>query len=184
MGELASKEQLRLSFVRWALVTVPALVFFGFLSGRMSNSGFGNRWFDALTKPDWFPPGWVFGAVWTLLYIMLGFILAMLLHARGAKGRGLALGLFAIQLGLNFLWSPLFFGAHQVSLALILLIVILIFAVATTFAIKPIRKIAAWMMMPYLAWLCFASVLNFAMDRLNPEAEMMVPPTPAAEIIL
>jgi translocator protein len=184
MGELASKEQLRMSFIRWALVTVPAIVFLGFFSGQMANSGFGNRWFDALDKPSLFPPGWMFGAVWTVLYIMLGLVLAMLLHARGARGRGLALGLFAVQMILNLIWSPLFFGAHQVSLALILIIVILIFAVATVFAVAKIRKNAAWMMVPYLVWLCIAAILNFEMDRLNPDAEMMTAPAPAAEIIL
>lgn len=184
MGGLASKEQLRMSFMRWAMVTVPALVFLGFFSGQASNSGNGNRWFDALSKPALFPPGWMFGAVWTVLYILLGFVLAMLLHARGAKGRGLALGLFAVQMALNLLWSPLFFGAHQVTLSLVLLLVLFILATATVFAVAPIRKQAAWMMVPYLAWLCAATLLNFQMDRLNPDAEMMVPPTPAAEIVL
>ena len=88
MGGLASKEQLRMSFLRWALVTVPGVFFLGILAGRMSDSGFGNRWFDALIKPDIFPPGWLFPVVWSILYVMLGLVFAMLLHARGAKGRG------------------------------------------------------------------------------------------------
>jgi translocator protein len=184
MGELASKQQLRMSYIRWALVSVPAILFLGISAGNMSNSGFGNRWFDALVKPEIFPPGWVFGLVWAILYTLLGLVLAMLLHARGAKGRGLALGLFGVQLLLNFLWSPLFFGAHQVSLALILILVILILATATTFAIAPIRKMAALMMVPYLIWLSIASLLNLQLDWMNPEAEMMVPPTPAAEVLL
>ncbi len=184
MGELASKDQLRMSYIRWALVTVPLLVFLGFLSGRMSNSGSENHWFAALIKPGLFPPGWVFGAVWTVLYILLGFVLATLIHARGAKGRGLALGLFGFQMILNLLWSPLFFGAHQVSLALILMLVLLVFAGATAYAVSHIRKTAAWLMAPYLVWLILATILNFQMDRLNPDAEMMVPPAPAAEILL
>lgn len=184
MGELASKQQLRLSFLRWALVTVPAVVFLGFASGKISNSGYGNRWFDALAKPELFPPGWVFGAVWTVLYILLGLVLAMLLHARGAKGRRLAIGLFLFQLGLNLAWSPLFFGAHQVTLALYLILLILTLAIATTFAVSSIRRQAAWMMVPYLAWLTVAALLNFQMDSLNPNAEMMIPPAPAAEITL
>jgi translocator protein len=184
MGGLASKEQLRMSFIRWALVCVPATVFLGFLSGQMSNSGYDNRWFAALDKPNIIPPGWVFGAAWSVLYVLLGLVLAMLLHARGAKGRGLALGLFGAQLGLNFLWAPLYFGAHQVTLALFLILAILAIAIAATFAIAPIRKQAAYMMLPYLIWLGFASVLTFSVDRMNPDAEMMVPPTPAAEIVL
>jgi translocator protein len=184
MGELASKEQLRMSFLRWALVAVPAILFLGFLSGRMSGSTAEDRWYQALIKPDLTPPGWVFGAVWSVLYILLGLVLAMLLHARGAKGRGLALALFGTQLALNLLWSPLVFGAHQVTLGLILLGVILMLAIATTFAIKPIRTLAAWLMLPYLVWLGFAASLFFTIDQRNPDAETMVPPTPAAEILL
>lgn len=184
MGELASKEQLRMSFIRWALVTVPATIFVGFMAGQASNSSYANRWFDALIKPDWTPPGWVFPVVWTTLYFMLGLVLAMLLHARGARNRGLALGLFGGQLILNFLWSPLFFGAHQVSLALILILSILALTIAATFAIAPIRKQAAWMVVPYMVWLSLAALLTFQIDQMNPDAEMMVPPTPAAEIIL
>ncbi len=184
MGEIASKQQLRASFLRIALVTVPALLFLGFLVGQMSNSDGRNRWFDALQKPDLFPPTWVFPVVWSILYVMLGFALAIIIHARGAKGRPLALGLFAVQFMLNLAWSPLFFGAHQVSLALILILVLLVLASATTVAIAQIRKAAAWLMVPYLVWLCAASILNFQMDSLNPDAEMFVPPTPAAEILL
>jgi translocator protein len=184
MGGLASKEQLRMSFIRWALVTVPGIIFLGFLAGRTSNSGFGNRWFDALEKPAIFPPGWLFPIAWTILYIMLGLVLAMLLNARGAKGRRLALGLFLTQLLLNFSWTALFFTAHQVTLALVLIVTILALTIAATFAIAPIRKQAAWMMVPYMVWLTLASLITLQIDLLNPDAEMMVPPTPAAEIIL
>jgi translocator protein len=183
-GEIASREQLRTSFIRWALVCVPATVFLGFLSGRLSNSGYGNRWFNALDLPAIVPPGWVFGVVWTILYALMGVALAMILHARGSKGRGVALSLFGGQFFLNLLWTPLFFGAHQVSLALILIVLILIVAIAATVAIAPIRKVAAWLMVPYLVWLSFASILNFQIDQRNPDAERMVPSTPAAEIDL
>jgi translocator protein len=181
---LASKEQLRMSFVRWALVCVPTIVFLGFLSGKLANSGYGNRWFSALDLPPIVPPGWVFGLVWTMLYILLGLALAMILNARGSRGRGLAVGLFGVQMLLNLAWTPLFFGAHQVSLALILIVLILIIAIATTFAMAPIRKQAAWLMLPYLVWLSFASILNYQIDARNPDAEQLVPSTPAAEIIL
>ncbi len=184
MGGLASKEQLRMSFIRWALVTVPGVVFFGFLAGRTSNSGFSNRWFAALDKPEIFPPGWLFPVAWTILYIMLGLVLAMLLHARGARGRGLALGLFGAQLLLNFGWTALFFTAHQVTLSLVLIVTILAISVAATFAIARIRRQAAWMMVPYMVWLTLASLITLQIDYLNPDAEMMVPPTPAAEILL
>lgn len=183
-GEIASRGQLRMSFVRWALVTVPLLVFLGFLSGQLSNSGYGNRWFAALAKPDIVPPGWVFGVVWTTLYILMGVALAMILNARGAKGRGLALGLFGTQLILNLAWSPLFFAAHQVSLAFWMILLILALAIATTFAVAPIRRVAAWLLVPYMVWLSFASILNFQIDRLNPDAETLVPDAPRTHIAL
>ncbi len=183
-GGLASKEQLRMSFVRWALVCIPSIVFLGFLSGKLANSGYGNRWFNALDLPPIVPPGWVFGLVWTILYTLLGLALAMILNARGARGRSLAVGLFALQLILNLAWTPLFFGAHQVSLALILILLILIVATAATFAIAVIRTQAAWLMVPYLVWLSLASILNYQIDARNPDAEQLVPSTPAAEIVL
>lgn len=184
MGELASREQLRMTFLRWALVTVPAVVFFGFLMGSLSNSGFGNAWFDALQRPDWFPPGWLFGTAWTILYAMLGFAIAMILDARGAPGRGQALTLFLVQLVVNYSWSPIFFAAHQISLALFVILANLALAIATTFAFARVRKAAAWLMLPYMAWLCIATALNYEMDRLNPDAESFSPASSATKVIL
>lgn len=171
-----------MSYLRWALVTVPAILLIGSLTGLLSNSGYGNRWFDALDLPSITPAGWVFGAVWPILYICLGLSLAMVLHARGSKGRGFALLLFFIQLIANFAWSPLFFAQHQVSSALYLIIFILMVTVATAFAFAPIRKAAAWLLVPYIAWLCFAAVLNFQIDQRNPDAETLVPHAASTQI--
>jgi translocator protein len=184
MGEIASAGQLRMSFARWAMVTVPATVLLGFLSGRLANSGYGNPWFDALSRPESFPPGWIFGVVWSVLYVLLGIALAMVINARGARGRGIALGLYGVQFALNLLWSPLFFAAHQVTLALALMIVLLALAIATTVAFARIRKQAAWLMLPYLVWLSMATILNFQVDRLNPDAETLVPGTGSTQILL
>lgn len=182
MNEIASTGQLRMSLLRWILVCVPLLVVLGSVSGLVSNSGYDNAWFVALNRPDIVPPGWVFGAVWTTLYIMMGLSLAMIINARGAAGRGRALALFAAQLVLNLAWSPLFFGAHQVSLAFWLILAILGLTIATTFAFAPIRKAAAWLLVPYMVWLSFASILNYKIDALNPEAETLVPPAASANI--
>lgn len=184
MGELASREQLRMSFLRWAIVTVPLVIFLGFLMGRISNSGFGNPWFDALKRPDIFPPGWAFGAAWSLLYAMLGVAIAIILDARRALGRGRAIGLFVVQLIINYSWSPIFFAAHQITFALVVILANLALAIATTFAFGGIRKAAAWLMVPYLAWLCFAAILNYQMDRLNPDAETLAPVTGKTTIAL
>lgn len=184
MSQIASKEQLRMSFVRYALVTVPSIVFLGFLSGKLANSGYENRWFLALSRPDIVPPGWVFGVVWTTLYILMGVSLAMILFARGAPGRPVALSLFAAQLALNLIWTPLFFAAHQVTLALVLIVAILALTIATTFAFARIRKLAAWLLVPYMVWLSFAAILNYQIDVLNPDAETLVPEAPRTQIAL
>ena len=168
MTEIATPGQLRMSYWRWAMFTVPAVVLLGSLSGLMSNSGYGNRWFAALDLPAITPPGWAFATVWPILYVCMGLSLAMVLHARGAKGRGFAL--------------LLFFGAHQVTTGLYLIIFILMVAVATAFAFAPIRRAAAWLLVPYIAWLVFAALLNFQIDQRNPNAETLVPAAASTQI--
>ncbi len=169
MSGLASPAQLRTSFLRWAIVTIPLLVLLGSLSGTIAGSSAENIWYSALQKPELTPPGWVFAVVWTGLYVLMGLALAIILNARGAYGRPGALTLFAIQLVLNLAWSPLFFGAHHIKAALGLLVAILVFALLTTFAFGRIRRYAAWAMLPYLAWLCFAASLNWRIIELNPD---------------
>ncbi|MEC3910465.1 TspO/MBR family protein [Sphingobium sp. CR2-8] len=176
MNQIASPGQLRLAYLRWALVTVPAIVFLGFLSGRLANSGYGNRWFDALEKPTLMPPGWAFGVAWTILYVMMALAFAIVLHARGANGRGGAIALFLTQLILNLLWSPLFFRAHQVGSALALILILLVLVAVTTALFWRIRRFAGVLLLPYLAWLAFASFLNYEIGRLNPDAATLVAP--------
>lgn len=173
--EIASKGQLRLAYLRWAIVTVPFILLLGFASGRLFPSGEENPWYQMLVKPDATPPGWVFPVAWTALYVLLGLALAMIVNARGSRLRRPALILFAIQMAANLAWSPLFFGYHQVSAALLLIVAVLVLALATTLVFARIRKGAAWLMAPYLAWLCLAAVLNYQIDRLNPNAETLVP---------
>ncbi|MPT49333.1 MAG: tryptophan-rich sensory protein [Sphingobium sp.] len=174
---IASQAQLRLSYVRWALVTVPSIVFLGFLSGRAANSGYGNPWFAALEKPAIMPPGWVFPVAWTALYILLGLALAVILHARGARGRGIAIALFMVQMIGNLLWSPLFFRLHMVTEALWLLIGIFVVSAITAWLFARIRPVAAILLLPYLLWLTFAGVLNYQIDQLNPDAPTVVVPS-------
>lgn len=176
MNEIASPGQLRLAYARWALVTVPVILFLGFLSGRIANSGYGNRWFDALAKPELMPPGWAFGVAWSILYALMALALAMVLHARGAKGRGLAIAFFLVQLALNLSWSPLFFRAHQIGNALVLILALFVLVGITTALFWRIRRAAGLLLLPYLAWLAFASWLNYEIGRLNPEAESLAAP--------
>jgi translocator protein len=182
MSQLASKSQLRMSLLRWALFVVPAVILLGFLSGAVSGSGEQNAWYSVLIKPEIQPPGWVFGVTWTILYFMQGLAFAMILHARGARLRGLAIALFIAQFICNLGWSPLFFGRHQVTSALYLLLVIFLLAFAATMIFGRIRKAAAWLMVPYLAWLSFATILNYQIDALNPDAESIYVPAASAAI--
>ncbi|HEV2043104.1 MAG TPA: TspO/MBR family protein, partial [Sphingomicrobium sp.] len=114
-----------------ALVTVPVIVVIGFVMSAVSNSGLGNPWYDGLAKPAFQPPGWVFGAAWTALYTMLGIALAAILGEPMSNQRQIAIALFAAQLTLNFAWSPVFFAAHMIDLALVILIAMVMLATAT-----------------------------------------------------
>jgi tryptophan-rich sensory protein len=153
---------------RYAVVTVPLIVAIGFLAGRVSNSGYGNDWFDALAKPAAMPPGWVFGVAWTILYILLGIAIALILRRRGVPGWTAAVSLFSAQMLLNFSWSPIFFGMHLPKLAFVIITLTLVISIAATFLFGKIDKKAAWLMTPYLAWLSFASILNYQIIALNP----------------
>lgn len=183
-GQVASKQQLRMAFFRWAIVIVPLVLLLGMLSGRLASSGFDNPWFAALRKPGFMPPGWLFGVAWTVLYILIGFALAMIVAARGARRRRMAITLFVVQLALNLIWSPLFFAAHQVSAAFLLILVMIVATAATMLAFARIRPVAAALMLPYLAWLLFAATLNFAIDRMNPDAETLAPGRARTQISL
>jgi tryptophan-rich sensory protein len=173
-----------MSFLRYALVTVPAVVLLGTLSGALAGSGYDNPWFAALEKPPSMPPGWAFGAAWTLLYVLFGLSLAMVLHARGARGRERGLVLFGIQLLLNLAWSPVFFGLHNMSLALSLIAAMIVVAVVMILYIWRIRPLAALLLFPYLGWLMFAATLNFQIMVLNPGAETLAPGAASTDISL
>jgi benzodiazapine receptor len=170
MNIIASRSQLRASFLRWALVTVPAVMLLGFLAGRLGG-GPDTLWFQSLVKPSIFPPPVWFGIVWSALYLMLGFALALICAAWGARGRGLAIAVFVVQFVVNMAWTPVFFGANQITNALILISVLDVLVIVTIVLFWRVRKSAALLMLPYLAWILFATVLNYEFLRLNPEAD-------------
>ena len=158
---------------RWAkiaLVTVPAIVLAGSASGWLSGSGYGNPWFAALEKPVFMPPGFVFGIVWPALYAMLGIALAMILAEPASPARQSALTFFFAQLALNFAWSPLFFAAHDIGLAKYVIMVMAVLAGIAAGKFWRMRRVAGMLLIPYLAWLVFAAMLNSAIHELNPGA--------------
>ncbi|KAJ8139066.1 hypothetical protein OY671_007721 [Metschnikowia pulcherrima] len=175
MRYLASPAQLRASSLRWSLFTVPLVLASGFLSGRSAGSGPDNPWFAASTKPGLYPPPATFGIVWTVLYVSMGVASAMVLSSRGARGRGSAVAAFVVQLALNSAWSPVFFGSHRIALASG---IIRASASASAFTIASfwrVRPSAAGSSLPYLAWVCFASSLNWQSSTLNPHADGAAP---------
>ena len=155
---------------KYALASVPAIVLAGSASGWLSGSGYGNPWFDQLDKPFFMPPSWVFGAAWTLLYTLMGIAVAMILAEPPSDRRRTGLILFFSQLALNFAWSPIFFAAHDIRLALIVIVAMLVTAALAARHFLRIRPLAGLLMTPYLAWLCFAAALTSAIERLNPGA--------------
>ena len=172
-----------MSFLRWAAVTVPLVLLLGFAAGGTVTAGSDNAWYAALAKPALNPPDWAFPIAWTTLYALLGLALAMVLNARGARGRGVAVALFAVALTLNLIWTPIFFGAHKVGLALLVIVLIIAAGVATTIAFGRIRPVAAWLMVPYLVWISFAGVLTWRIGQLNPDAENLVPGARTTQVI-
>ncbi|MFM5949806.1 MAG: TspO/MBR family protein [Novosphingobium sp.] len=170
MSELASPGQLRAALLRWSLFLAPLLLLMGTISGMMGGSGANNAWFMRLEKPSLYPPPATFGIVWTVLYLLMGVALAMVVTARGAAGRGLAMGVFALQFVLNLAWSPVFFGMHLLQPALYLLVAIDLAVLATVWLVWKVRPLAAYLLLPYLAWVLFATALNWQFVAVNPGA--------------
>ncbi len=161
------------SFARAALVAVPGILFVGGLAARVAGSTETNPWYQSLTLPAIQPPGPLFGIAWAILYTLIAVAFAMVWGTRNARGKPLAITLFGIGLLINLAWSPVFFRLHMISLALAIIVTMLVVALATTFAFARVNRLAAWLMVPYLAWLCFATGLNTSILMLNPMADAM-----------
>ena len=155
---------------KMAIVAVVLIELLGGASGWLSNSGYENGWFAALDKPGFMPPGWTFGVVWPILYALLGISLAMIIAEPPSDRRRVALILFFIQLALNFLWSPIFFAGHDITLAKWVIFLMAAVAAAAARQFLKLRTAAGLLMIPYLAWLIFAATLNATIEALNPGA--------------
>ena len=127
-----------------------------------------SQWFQSLTLPWFYPPMWAFGLVWTLLFTLIG-IAAYLVYRQGLHSRPvrIALGLFALQMGVNIAWSPAFFELQTPLLALGVIGLLWGLVVATIRAFDRIDRRAAMLLIPYLAWVSFAALLNYSIWRLN-----------------
>ena len=136
--------------------------------GAFVTAGSIDNWYADLNKPPGTPPNWLFGPVWTALYAMMGTALALVWH-RATPGpvRKTALTWFAIQLVLNLAWTPVFFGLHQMLVALVIIVAMLVAIGITISKFRPIDRFAAWLLIPYAIWVSYATWLNTGYWWLN-----------------
>lgn len=128
-----------------------------------------DAWYAALRKPTFNPPAWIFAPVWTTLYLMMAVAAWMVMRepAVSARVRRIALVLMAMQLALNALWTPLFFGLHAPGLAFLDICALWAAVLATIFAFAAVRPLASWLLAPYIVWVSFALVLNGSIWLMN-----------------
>jgi len=143
-----------------AILLCQAAGFIGSFFTRSSVS----TWYPTLAKPSFNPPSWLFGPVWTLLFLLMGVALYLLWIN---KAPWPVMTLFALQLLLNILWSALFFGLRSPGAALIEIIILWLAILATAVLAHKTAPTAAYLLIPYLAWVAFAALLNFSIWRLN-----------------
>jgi tryptophan-rich sensory protein len=182
MNFLASKAQLRASFIRWALFLVPLIVLLGFTAGQLGSPQ--TVWFQSLDKPAIFPPPALFGIVWSILYVVIGLALALVVSAWGAYGRGLAIALFALHFLGNLAWTPVFFGMQDLWGGLYVMGYVVVTLMAVVAAFWRVRRLAALLLLPYLAWVVFAGVLNYAFITENPDGGLGAGEGAAVEVTL
>jgi translocator protein len=146
------------------------LVLVGFLVLTFAVAAFGSQfspgeWYAQLEKPSWNPPNWIFGPVWTILYALMAVAAWLVWH--GGKLVRPALVLYFVQLALNGVWSWLFFGLERPGLAFAEIVVLWLAIAATLAFFWRVRPLAGALLVPYLLWVSFASVLNFTLWRMN-----------------
>jgi len=148
----------------WALfLTFLAAAGAAAATGAMFKPG---DWYEKLDKPVWTPPGWVFPLVWTTLYVSMAYAA---MRVAGLPGSGQALAFWALQIALNTLWSPVFFGLHRMRAALVVLGLMWLAVAATTAAFLTLDTIAGVLLLPYLLWVTIAGALNLSVLRRNPQ---------------
>lgn len=150
------------------ILSIAAPLLIGFIGSQYTIAEIPG-WYAGLQKPTWNPPNWLFGPVWTLLYILMGiaaYLVWKTLPQSAFKKWGLFL--YALQLVLNLLWTYLFFSKHQLGAALIEIVVLWLTIFCTIIAFSKVNKTAAWLLVPYISWVSFATMLNYTIWQLNP----------------
>ncbi|MEP7155905.1 MAG: TspO/MBR family protein [Betaproteobacteria bacterium] len=151
---------------RWLglVLWIALCVGIGVIDGVFFRPG---SWFDGLEKPFFNPPAAVFAPVWTILYIMMGTAAWRIWTLRPSRERTQALRQFGVQLFLNAIWTPVFFGAESLGGGLIVIVLLAIAIVVTIQRFHSLDRVAAWLLAPYLAWVAFATALNVSLLALN-----------------
>ena len=171
MNRLASPAQLRASYLRWALFLVPLVALLGLASGVIAGSTAESPWFASLDKPSIFPPPLAFPIVWSALYALIAVAFALVCAAWGARFRVSAIAMFVVQLAINLAWTPVFFGLHEIKIALAVILALDVAVLIATALFWRVRRLAGWLMVPYVLWILFATVLNWQFLELNPQAD-------------
>ena len=160
--------------IRSRLVDIVALVLFvalclgiGALGASVTATSV-DTWYAGLVKPSFNPPDEVFGPVWTVLYVLMGVAAWRVWRSADRDTTRGPLTLFALQLAINLGWTVVFFGLHKIASAVATIVVLDVAVLVTMLAFRSVDRLAALLMLPYVAWVAFATVLNVAIWRLNP----------------
>ncbi len=149
------------------IISVIICLTIGFVSGMSTTDAISN-WYVNINKPSFNPPNWIFGPVWSILYTMMGVAAGLIWHeGLERKEVKFALGIFAVQIVLNALWSTLFFGMENPQLAFFEILLLLVMIIFTIVKFRQIKPIAGSLLIPYLLWVSFATILNFSIWQLN-----------------
>ena len=149
-----------LSFILFGLITYSASVI-----GGLVTVGFKEPWYSLINKPTFNPPSWVFAPVWTTLYLMMTIAIWLFWHSRNREMN--TIYIYFIHIVFNATWSIVFFGLHQILLALIVLIGLILIITILMLRFKRVNIVSYYLMIPYLLWCCYALVLNFNIFLLN-----------------
>ena len=149
-----------LSFILFGLITYSASVI-----GGLVTVGFKEPWYSLINKPTFNPPSWVFAPVWSILYLMMTLAIWFYWHSKNREMN--TIYIYFIHIVFNTTWSIVFFGLHQILLALIVLLILIILIIILILKFKRVNKVSSYLMIPYLLWSCYALFLNFNLYILN-----------------
>tara|TARA_B100000035_G_scaffold246749_1_gene215423 strand:- start:200 stop:667 length:468 start_codon:yes stop_codon:yes gene_type:complete len=149
-----------LSFILFGLITYSASVI-----GGLVTVGFKEPWYSLINKPTFNPPSWIFAPVWTTLYLMMTIAIWLFWHSRNRDMN--TIYIYFIHIVFNATWSIVFFGVHQILLALLVLLILISLIIILILRFKRVNMVSYYLMIPYLLWCCYALVLNFSIFLLN-----------------